>query len=410
MSRYAQRIDNWLMAAPMWLRAAVILVTLAAMVRVSLPNVPRQYVDFSRIPALSHISQRESYGRDSISDMYGAKVVLNDVADMYRREGLEQTPQEALTWTKEQAAPYPPVALLIEAGLYALGTRTGIGFYGMILALACAFLGLSLVYFLGTRWYIFPLLYANFVYFSERFVYVQDDTYLIMLAILIAALFAARRGHGACHSLMALATTVKLSPLYYLKNVLGMKRRTALLYLAIIVAGLVLPYFVWDNYLYIYRYGNEAKGHPLSGIGAASVAIPFALVIWYVETRLALDDEDRIGWGLVPAALFFALKMNVARHLLVVLLVPDKRVTRNLAAAVGLALPALFPGAVRFNSSLAIATVVLAAGLAGSLEEIGWDVVGDDLRHPGRTAALMLGRGSRPQRDPGRVRSRAERP
>jgi len=102
--------------------------------------------------------------------------------------------------------------------------------------------------------------------------------------------------------------------------------------------------------------------------------------------------------------------MNVARHLLVVLLVPDKRVTRNLAAAVGLALPALFPGAVRFNSSLAIATVVLAAGLAGSLEEIGWDVVGDDLRHPGRTAALMLGRGSRPQRDPGRVRSRAERP
>jgi hypothetical protein len=396
MFRYARRIDSVLMAAPTWLRATVILATLVAMVRMSLPNVPQEYVDFSRIPVLSHISQNESYGRDSISDMYGAKVVLNDVADMYTREKLDQTPQEARTWTKEQAAPYPPVALLIEAGLYALGTRTGIGFYGMILALACAFLGLSLYYFLGTRWYVFPLLYGNFAYFSERFVYVQDDTYLIMLSAVMAALFAARRGSGVCHSLMALATTIKLSPLYYLKNVLGMKRRTAFLYLAIIVAGLVLPYFVWDQYLYIYQYGNEAKGHPLSGLGAAAVAIPFALVVWYVETRLAFDGEDRIGWGLVPVAMFFALKMNVARHLLVVLLVPDKRVTRNLAAAVGLALPALFPGAIRFNSSLAIAIVVLAAGLAGSLEQIGWDVVGDDLRHPGRTAALMLGGRSRP--------------
>jgi len=380
------------MAAPGWVRAAVVLVTLAAMIRVSLPNVPRQYIDFSRFPILDGIPQKATYGTDTVSDMYGAKVVLNDVTDMYTRAKLEQTPLEARTWTKEQSAPYPPAALLIEAGLYAAGEWTGIGFYGMILGLAGVFILLSLLYFLKTRWYLFPLLYLNFSYFSERFVYVQDDTYLIMLVVVMAALFAARRRSDACHPLVALATTIKLSPLYYVKNILGMKRRTAALFLAILGAGLVLPVFIWDSYLYIFRYGNEVKGHPWSGVGAAAVAIPFALVTWYIETRLAFDREDRVGWGLVPIALFFALKMNVARHLLVVLLVPDKRATRNVAAAVGLAVPTLLPGLVRFNSSLAIAAVVLVAGLAGCLRQIGWDVVRDDLRHPGRTAALMLGR------------------
>lgn len=382
------------MAAPGWLRAVIIVATLAAMTWVSLPNVPRQYVDFSGTRLLAGIPQKATYGTDTISDMYGAKVVLNDVTDMYTREKLEQTPLEARTWTREQSAPYPPVALLIEAALYAAGERTGIGFYGMILGLAGLFILLSLLYFLKTRWYLFPLLYLNFSYFSERFVYVQDDTYLIMLVVVMAALFAARRPSDACHPLVALATTMKLSPLYYVKNILGMKRRTAALYLAILGAGLVLPVFIWDNYLYIFRYGNEIKGHPWSGAAAAAAAIPFALVTWYVETRLAFDREDRVGWGLVPVALFFALKMNVARHLLVVLLVPDKRATRNVAAAAGLAVPALLPGIVRFNSSLAIAAVILGAGLAACLGQVGWDTVRSDLRHPGRTAALLLGRRS----------------
>ena len=90
------------------------------------------------------------------------------------------------------------------------------------------------------------------------------------------------------------------------------------------------------------------------------MVIPFAIVLRYVETRLGFDWEDRLGWGLVPFALLLALKMNVARHLLIVLLVPDKRGLRNIAAAVGLAVPAIFP--VPFNSSLAFATLSLVAG------------------------------------------------
>jgi hypothetical protein len=371
-------------------RRLVVIVTVLVMVWVSVPNVPRQYIDYSRYPLLNHIEQRDTFGSDTVGDSYVAKVVLNDISDMYRKEKLEQTPLEARLWSKEASAPYPPVTLMAEAGLYAVGGWTGAGFYGMILGLACLFVALSLAYFLRTRWYLFPLLYLNFLYFSQRFVYVQDNSYLIMLAVVMPALFLARRRHESCHAAMALAITMKLSPLYYVKNMLVMTRRMRAMFAAILLAGLVLPYFIWDNYLYIYRYGSELKGDWLSAIGALFVVIPFAAILWYVETRLGFDMEDRVGWGLVPFAMFLGLKMNVARHLLVVLLVPDKRGVRNVAAAVGLVFPAVFPGLIRFNSSLSIAVVFLFVGLAGYLEKIGWEVVRDDLRHPARTARMML--------------------
>jgi hypothetical protein len=245
------------------------------------------------------------------------------------------------------------------------------------------------VYFFKTRWYLFPLLYLNFDYFSERFVYVQDNSYLVMLVVLIGALFLARAGHPACHAAMAVATTMKLSPLYYAKNVGWMSRPQAATFLSILVAGLVLPYFVWENYLYIYRYGSELKGDWQSAAGALLLAVPFGLVVWYVEVRRGFDLEDRVGWGVVPFALLLAFKMNVARHLLIVLLLPDKRGVRNIAAAVGLAVPALLPGIVAFNSSLAIATVVLVLGLAHHVQQIGMDVVRDDLAHPVRTMRML---------------------
>src|SRR5690349_9606631 len=198
--RLAEALDRRLLAAPPAVRAAVLAFTAGLMAWVSLPNVPRQWVDYARVPLLSSIAQRETYGTDTLSDMYGARVVLNDPLDMFTKAKLDQTPQEAETWTKEASAPYPPAVLLAEAALYQIGAWTGAGFYGVILAIACAFLGLSALYFWQTRWYLFPLLYLNFTYFSERFVYVQDSTYLIMLIVVMAALFLARAGRTACHA------------------------------------------------------------------------------------------------------------------------------------------------------------------------------------------------------------------
>ena len=371
-----QRLDARLLAVPRRTQYLIIGATVCLMILTSLPHVPRPWLDFARVPILQWIDQPNSYGPDTIGDGYEARVVLNDPADMYTKRKVEQTPEEAAHWSKEESAPYPPAALLSEAALYALGEQTGLGFYGMVLGLACLFIALSIVYFLQTRWYLFPVLYLNFSYFSYRFVHVQDNTYLIMLVVVMAALFLVRAGRQAGHVLMAVAIAMKLSPLYYVRHLPGLKRTTAALFVAIVAAGLVLPYFIWDNYLYIYQFGNENKGDRWYDLaGALALSGPFTMLLWYADTRLRFDAEDRVGWSLVPLAIFFAVKMNSARHLMIVLLVPDKRGIRTVAAAVGLALHALFPGIIRFNSVMYIAIALLIAGLWMSLRRTGWNDV-----------------------------------
>ena len=392
----AASVDGFLMRASRPVRYAVIAVTLLHMIAVAIPNVPRPYIDYSRIPPLSGIQQYETYGTDTIGNSYVAKVVLNDPLDMYTKARLEQTPLEKATWTREASAPYPPAALLTAAGLYAIGTATGIEFYGIVVLLAALFLALSLWYFLQTRWYLFPLLYLNFAYFGHRFVYVQDDSYLAMLVVVMIALLLARAKREASHILMAVATTMKLSPAAYVRQVATMRRGTAIAYVAILLAGFVLPYFIWENYLAIFTFHEQVKGNVYDTIAAIAVVVPFTIVLWYVETRLGFDREDRIGWSLVPFGMFIGLKMRVARHLLIVLLVPDKRGPRNIAAAIGLGLHALHPGVFKLGTVLYITSVLLIGVQVYYLSRIGWPTVREDARHPLRTAMLLLSETTRP--------------
>jgi hypothetical protein len=370
----AAALDRFLLRVNRPVQYTVIAATVLHTIAVAIPNVPRAYIDYTRFPLLSGVHQYDTYGTDTIGNTYVAKVVLNDPLDMYTKARLDQTPLEKATWTKEESAPYPPAALLAAAGLYAIGAAMGIGFYGMVLLLAALFVALSLWYCLNTRWYLFPLLYLNFAYFGHRFVYVQDDSYLAMLVVVM----------------MALAITMKLSPAAYAWEIRTMRRGTAMIFAAILFAGLVLPYFIWDNYLSIFTFHDQVKGNIYDTVAAVALVAPFTIVLWYVERRLGFDMEDRIGWSLVPFAMFVGIKMRVARHLLIVLLVPDKRGPRNIAASIGLALYAAAPEVFRLGSVLYITTVLLFAFLAYYLRRIGWATVRDDARHPLRTVRLLL--------------------
>ena len=395
MIRIATALDTALLAVPRRIQHLVLLGTLIVIVLFSLPRVPRQYADLSHLTSFAGITQPAGYGSDTIADMYGAKVVLNDVGDMYTKARLEQTPVEASTWTREESAPYPPAVRLTQAAMFVVGEWTGIGFYGLTLMIAALFLATSAWYFVQTRWYLFPLLYLNFSFLADRFVYVQDGSYLVMLACVMGALVLTRRRHQAAPLLMALATTMKLLPLGYARYLPRLARRTAWCYGVILIAGLVLPYFVWDNYLDIYRFANERKGNDWLDISAALLlVVPFTLVLWYAEDRRGFTAEDRIGSSLLPFALLAALLANSGRHLLIALIVPDRRAGRNLAAAIGLALHSLMPSVVRLGAMTYIMTAVLCIVLACELQQIGWPTVVDDVRNPGRTLRLLLvGRG-----------------
>jgi hypothetical protein len=109
-----------------------------------------------------------------------------------------------------------------------------------------------------------------------------------------------------------------------------------------------------------------------------------------VQARRGFDQEERIGWALVPFALFIGIKMRVARHLLIVLLVPDKRGTRNLVCALGLALHLVSPEVFRLGTVLYMSSVLLIATLAFHLRAIGWDTVRADIQHLVRTRTLVL--------------------
>lgn len=348
-------IDDALTGVSTPIKAAVTALALAACAGAALPNVPRAYADYSRYPVLRHIPQPEGFGTDTISDMYGARVVRNDPLDMYTKASTEQTALERATWSKLASSPYPPLALLVLAACSAIGDATGVGLYGMVLGLAVLFLALTAVYSLKTRWYLFPLLCVNAPYIATRFVHVQDGSYLVMLVVVMGALFLARRRSNWAHALMALAACVKLSPLYYLRHVFSMERRWALLVVGIVFAGLVLPVFVLDGYLSIYTYQAERKGLTwLNTAGALALVVPFALTLWFVEARLDFDMEDRVGWGVVPFAAFMAISMNSARHLFLVLLVPDKRVARTVAGVAGMAVHVAFPWVVRSGTAVYI--------------------------------------------------------
>jgi hypothetical protein len=222
---------------------------------------------------------------------------------------------------------------------------------------------------------------------------VQDDSYLALLVVVMIALVIARWAHSGSDAslhLKALAISMKRSRAAYAREMLTMRRGTAMIFAAILFAGFVLPYFIWDNYLTIFTFHDQVKGNIYDTIAAVVLVVPFTIVLWYVETRLGFDLEDRIGWSLVPFAMFVGIKMRVARHLLIVLLVPDKRGPRNIAASIGLALYAAAPDVFRLGSVLYITTVLLFEVLAHNLWRIGWATVRDDARHPLRTVRLLL--------------------
>lgn len=361
MRSFSHRIQA---ALNQW-RRAIIALTLLAIVVQAAPWIPRPVIDYSQIPLLDGIDQPETFGSDTVADSYEARVVLNDVGDMYTKRKTAQTELEAHYWTPASSAPYPPVLLLTEAAMYAVSGHSLEGFYLAVLGVAALFLALSLVYCLRTRWFLFPLLYLNFQYLGERFVWVQDCSYLIMLTVVMMALLAARTRPTITHTLMAIATTMKLSPLFYATEVFRMRRAGAVVFIGVLAAGLLVPWFLWENYLYIYSYGAALKGSSSSHLSAWLATPIIAAGVWYAGRRHNFDLEDRLGWALVPMAFYFAVYSNSARHLLLALLIPDKRVWRNIPVPIGLTLHTFFPEVVRLGSVLSISIGLLVLILVG---------------------------------------------
>lgn len=343
MSETLKRWDAWLLARPWSARLVVLALTLAFAVTARLAYVPQAYLD------LGALNRGSDYGCDYYSDTYGARTVYNHPLDMYTRRLTEQTHAETY-WTKRAVAPYPPFELLLLAGAHALGRATGIQLYGVLMALDAVLLAVVLGYSLRRRWYLFPLVELN-VFLAYRFWGIGScNGLLVMLCLMLGVALARSRPVAGC-LLGVFAVCLKFTPVFFLTNFLRFRRRTALAAGVLLLAGFVLPLFVFENYQYIYTFHATRDIAPIvSALGAlglrgahtATLAavlgwiMPltlsglFSLVLLYAQYKLDFTWEDRLGWAAVPFSLLFSLRMLSMRTLFEAMALPDRRVTRSL--------------------------------------------------------------------------------
>jgi hypothetical protein len=337
------RFETRLSSLPRTVRFVVLGLTLAFALAVRLSYVPTSYHDFG------WLNRGSDYGCDYYSDAYGARTVYNHPLDMYTRRLTDQTRAETY-WQRRAVAPYPPAELLLLAGAHALGEATGIGLYGVLMSLDLLLLALTLFYSLKTRWYLFPMVELN-VFLAYRFWGIGSCNGLLVLLCLTLGVLVARARPALGSLLGVLAVCLKLTPVFFLTNFLRFRRSTALVAAAMLLAGFVLPLFVFENYRYIYGFHATRDIGPIvkalgavgvSGAHAATLAavagwvLPlvgggaFSLVLLYAQMKLDFTWEDRIGWAAVPFSLLFSLRMMSMRTLFEAMAIPDRRRTRSL--------------------------------------------------------------------------------
>ena len=337
------RWDAWLLARPWSVRGLVLGLTLAFAVIVRLSYVPASYHDFGPL------NRGVDYGCDYYSDAYGARAVYNHPTDMYTRRLTEQTRPE-MYWPKRSVAPYPPAELFLLAGAHALGEASGVGLYGVLIGMDFLLMGLMLAYALKVRWYLFPLLYTN-VFLAYRFWGIGSLNGLLVVFFLMLGVLLARSRPNAAILSAVFAVCLKLTPVFFLTNFLRFRRATALAATALLLAGFVVPLFVFENYRYIYGFHATRDIGPIvralgalgvSGGQAATLAAvagwvmplvvggTFSLVLLYAQYKLDFTWEDRIGWAAAPFSLLFSMRTLSMRTLFEAMTLPDRRHARSL--------------------------------------------------------------------------------
>ena len=82
-------LDRRLLATPRWAITLIVIATWLVMIAQAIPNVPREYIDLS--PVFGNVQRYETYGPDTVADVYAARVISADVTDMYTKDDTAQT-------------------------------------------------------------------------------------------------------------------------------------------------------------------------------------------------------------------------------------------------------------------------------------------------------------------------------
>ncbi len=272
------------------------------------------------------------YFIDLYADAYESRVVLDDPLQMYVK-CIDITDREATCdgqispgWTKEQCAPYPPIALFAVALTYQSGGGTLEGFY---LAQVTFELGISAI--VGIYCYreknplMFALFFLNPFEVSE-FWYESHSSFLWMHLFAIVGFIAydyGRKNEAGLAFSLAIASKLFPAPLLLFPRRWG-KSYTYMLVPTII--GLCMPFIV-PGYGYIWARPNY---HFALGAACALVCVA---ELWFLSRAKWVTNLDIIGFASIPTAIYVTLGkfLLFPNYAMMALMLPDKRYFRPIA-------------------------------------------------------------------------------
>ncbi|MEM3342535.1 MAG: hypothetical protein QW728_07570 [Thermoplasmata archaeon] len=283
------------------------------------------------------------YFIDLYADSYEARVILNDPLDMYtkslpitekestcegQRLGTPEFPDKP--WTKEDCAPYPPLALAGIALAFAAGGESFSGFYNIQVQLEIVFALFVLLYALQTRRYlIFPLYFLSpftvFMFWKESHMsFLVSDFFFLIGLILLES-----KREGSAFIAMGLSAATKFlnAPMALLTNRLSLRNRWLYFVIPLFIF-LILPVLIFDNYLYIFQRGSDRPVlAPLLTLLCLGELIFFE---FFTSPKKYLNDV--MGFSMLPSAIYFTLSKDfiAPNYYLLVLSLPDRRYYRNI--------------------------------------------------------------------------------
>ncbi|MEM3341978.1 MAG: hypothetical protein QW728_04730 [Thermoplasmata archaeon] len=289
------------------------------------------------------------YFVDLYADAYAARVILNDPMDMYTRNlpitwaestcDGEQNYNPQPPWSNYDCAPYPPVALIPTAFAFWLGEETFDGFYNISVLLELIIAGMVIIYSLLTRRpFLFPLYFLST--FTYAFFWKQTHfsftltTAFIVLALILFEL----KKEGSALFFLGLASAAKIFtlPVLAMTSRFGSRKRWIWFFFVVTVfVGLVVPFFIFDNYSYIFRRENHRP--VMSYLVGGIIGIEFLFLEFFTRGK----DREVAMLSMVPMASYITLTgiLIVPPYFQLALLIPDRTYFRNV---LGILLTAIF--------------------------------------------------------------------
>ncbi|MEM3342578.1 MAG: hypothetical protein QW728_07785 [Thermoplasmata archaeon] len=281
--------------------------------------------------------------QDFAADTYESRVFLNDYRDAYTKTQIEPRWPENSYFAKPECAPYPPVLLVVLSAIYYGMGGDAVDFYYFSIAFEFITALVLLLYCLmEDRIVPFICYYLNPVSIWF-FGYFWHFTMTIFLFFIFSGMTLYRAGFKRAGMFFAgTAIAAKLFNIFLLAQ-----HRVKWIWLtwSAVILGLVVPYFIFDNYLSIFTFHSQRglrflmdsftfTGGKYLAIGLIALlyigTIGVCLMIKRLEILRNYNTLEIMAGSMLPFAFLMGIQVASNYYILMAMMLPTREVRRNI--------------------------------------------------------------------------------